>query len=62
MNIGSLILIFIIIEWLGRKDKYAIETMFVNSSIYLRWTYYLIIADVIFAMSGEEQQFIGFQF
>ncbi len=57
-----LIFIFILIEWQGREQQYAIARLGFNWQRPLRHaTYYLIIL-LIFWFKGQEQQFIYFQF
>ena len=57
-----LILAFVLTEWKGREQQYAIANLTVRLPRPLRWaTYYLIIL-VIFYFAGAEQQFIYFQF
>ena len=62
---GSIVivtLIFLIIEWFGREQQYAIAhigTKWVKS---VRWAIYYCIILCIFYFSGSEQQFIYFQF
>ena len=56
-----LIVLFIVVEWLGRKGQYAIEKIqYINKPI--RWLLYLTIIIMTFCFTGEEQQFIYFQF
>jgi alginate O-acetyltransferase complex protein AlgI len=56
-----LLLFFIMIEWLGRSAEYAIEHIdFVKKPV--RWCFYLLLIILMFAFTGEEQQFIYFQF
>ncbi len=58
----GLIAIFLAVEWWGREDQYAIETVSVKFSRPVRWvTYYSIIA-IIFLFAGQGQTFIYFQF
>lgn len=57
-----LLFIFILLEWLGRRDKYAIETMFTGRHTVVRWAVYYSIALIIFLFAGKEQTFIYFQF
>jgi len=54
--------IFIVVEWLGREQQFAIEHL--GSGWYkpVRWTMYYTIILVIFYYAGHEQQFIYFQF
>ncbi|WP_299174876.1 MBOAT family O-acyltransferase [uncultured Allomuricauda sp.] len=58
-----LLTFFLIIEWLGRENEYAIEGLKVrlNKKVY-RWSFYLIVWSFIFIFSGNEQEFIYFQF
>ncbi|WP_190810943.1 MBOAT family protein [Flagellimonas sp. S3867] len=61
--IFTLLIFFLIIEWMGRENEYAIEGLRVrmNKRVY-RWSFYLIIWSFIFIFSGNEQEFIYFQF
>ena len=54
--------IFMLVEWLGREDKYAIE--YLGKGLYrqFRWAFYYGIILAIYFFSGSEQQFIYFQF
>ena len=56
------IFVFILIEWLGRRDKYAIEKLWLSYPEPLRWVIYYAIAMFIFLYGGEPQEFIYFQF
>ncbi|MBN2167499.1 MAG: MBOAT family protein [Marinilabiliaceae bacterium] len=58
MQIG----LFVIIEWFGRERQYAISHLGYKMKRPFRWAIYFIIIAVIFIMTGEEQQFIYFQF
>lgn len=58
----ALLAAFIIIEWLGREQKYAIEEMGHKWPWPLRWGFYYCILFAIILLSGTEQQFIYFQF
>lgn len=57
-----LIGLFMGIEWMGRKQLYAIESLWLGHSRMLRWTFYYGIVIVIFLFGGKEQEFIYFQF
>lgn len=61
-NILILLLIFIIIEWLGRKELYALEKLSLHWSKPVRLAFYYFIIIVIFWFSRNEQTFIYFQF
>ena len=54
--------IFCIIEWLGRKNQYAIESFFVKNNVVFRWGMYYAFVIAIILCSGEKQEFIYFQF
>jgi hypothetical protein len=57
-----LLFIFIIIEWLGRENQYAIEKMGLNWPKAARWSFYYVIAMAALLFSGQQQEFIYFQF
>ena len=57
-----LIVYVLLIEWLGREKKYAIEQLFVRRNRILRWIYYYSIIYIIVFFAGQEQEFIDFQF
>ena len=58
----ALVPLFIVIEWFGRKDEYAIETIALKSSKFLRLGLYFILAVTVLLFSGTKQSFIYFQF
>ncbi|MBO3698363.1 MBOAT family protein [Roseivirga sp. E12] len=58
-----LITFFICIEWLGRKNEFALEKMLLNSAKMPRWTFYTFLIFLIgMFMQTEESPFIYFQF
>ena len=57
-----LIIIFFIIEWLGREQQYALANLGTKWNKNLRWIMYYVIILVIYLYAGSEQQFIYFQF
>jgi D-alanyl-lipoteichoic acid acyltransferase DltB (MBOAT superfamily) len=61
IKVIGLIIVLIIVEWLGRTHKYALENI---SSFpkYLRWSVYLFILILLFVFQGSKQGFIYFQF
>ena len=61
-NLIILIIIFMIIEWLGRQEQYAIAKLGLKWKKPLRYAFYYAIIIAIFWFSGKEQQFIYFQF
>lgn len=56
------ILVFIIIEWLGRNGQYAIAEIELKWNRPVRYAVYYLIIAAIFWFGGTEQQFIYFQF
>ncbi|POY39994.1 membrane-bound O-acyltransferase family protein [Flavobacterium alvei] len=57
-----LILIFIVIEWLGRENQHAIANLELKFPKFIRWIIYYVIILGLFYYGGKEQQFIYFQF
>lgn len=57
-----LIIIFTIIEWLGREQQYAISKLGTKWKSTLRYAMYYAIIIAIFWFAGKDQQFIYFQF
>jgi len=61
-HIGVLIIIFVVIEWLGREDKFAIESIGIKWKRPVRYAMYYSIIIAIYLFMGNQQQFIYFQF
>ena len=57
-----LIGVFIFIEWFGREDQFAIQNLGIKWKRPLRYAMYYAIIIAIFWFSGNEQQFIYFEF
>lgn len=58
-----LVVIFIVVEWLGRENKYALEKLHAKWSKPLRWSIYAFIVFCIgMYMQTSETTFIYFQF
>ena len=57
-----LVFIFIIIEWLGRQQQYAIAVIANSWPKGIRYVFYYLLIIAILWFSGKEQQFIYFQF
>ncbi len=57
-----LILFFIIVEWIGRKEPYALARIGLKWPRYIRWASYYVIIFVILIFGGPQQPFIYFQF
>jgi D-alanyl-lipoteichoic acid acyltransferase DltB (MBOAT superfamily) len=60
--IPFLIIIFFLIEWLGRERQYAIEHLGLLKLKSIRWIFYYALIAAICYFSGKEQEFIYFQF
>jgi len=54
--------IFLIVEWLGREQQYAIAQLGIKWYAPVRWAMYYVMIIAIFHFTGKEQQFIYFQF
>jgi alginate O-acetyltransferase complex protein AlgI len=57
-----LVAIFMIVEWMGREQQYAIARLWVSRPRVIRWSVYYAIVFCIFYFAGTDQQFIYFQF
>lgn len=57
-----LVIVFVIIEWIGRRNEYAIEKLFTNQKRWVCWGFYYLIIGIIISMLGKQQEFIYFQF
>ena len=60
--ITMLTILFIAVEWTGRKEQYAIAALGVKFPGVLRWAVYYLLIFVIFIFAGSGQRFIYFQF
>ncbi|UMY65846.1 MULTISPECIES: MBOAT family protein [unclassified Flavobacterium] len=58
----ALIAAFVVIEWLGRENNYALERFALKTATPLRWTFYFVLLAMVFAFGSNEQEFIYFQF
>ena len=57
-----LIMFFLIVEWNGREEQYALSHLGLNWKKPLRYAMYYSIFIALFWFGGKEQQFIYFQF
>ena len=57
-----LTMVFILVEWIGKEDKYALEKFGLKWKSPLRYAMYYSIIIAVFWFGGKEQQFIYFQF
>lgn len=57
-----LISIFVAIEWMGRREDFALRSFGLRWPRVVRWAFYYALVVCIFVLSGKEQEFIYFQF
>jgi len=57
-----LILFFTVVEWIGREQKHGLEQFGLKWKKWVRWLFYFILGILIFAFSGNAQEFFYFQF
>ena len=57
-----MIMFFVIIEWLGRNEQFAIAKLGLEWKRPIRYLMYLSIILALFWFGGDKQQFIYFQF
>ncbi len=58
----GLVFVFLLIEWNGRENKYAIEKLFFSRRPIVRFAFYYAIILAIIGFTGKSQDFIYFQF
>ncbi len=56
------IIIMIVLEWIARENKFALEKLFFSKHRIIRLAFYYILILLIISYSGTEQKFIYFQF
>jgi hypothetical protein len=56
------IALLIVLEWLGREQKFPLERFALNWAKPVRWSFYYYLVWVIFVYGAKEQEFIYFQF
>jgi len=57
-----LISIFMVVEWIGREQQYALAFLGIKWKRPLRWALYYAIIGAIFWFGDKGQSFIYFQF
>lgn len=62
LSLYIILLIFWVLEWLGRERPYAIASIGANWPKPVRWSFYYILIITMFYFSGSKQPFIYFQF
>jgi D-alanyl-lipoteichoic acid acyltransferase DltB (MBOAT superfamily) len=60
----NLVLVFLIVEWLGRQQQYAIQNIDVIKNTWLRWlVYFVMVVLILFiSLNNTPQEFIYFDF
>lgn len=56
------VIVFMLIEWSGRRDEFAIQKMAFSRPSIVRYGLYYGLVMAIFLFSRSEQEFIYFQF
>lgn len=56
------IIIFMVLEWSGRREEFAIQKMAFNKPVLIRYGLYYTLVMAIFLFATTEQEFIYFQF
>jgi D-alanyl-lipoteichoic acid acyltransferase DltB (MBOAT superfamily) len=62
LDLLSLIAFFMMIEWLGRDQQFALANLLNTKPKLIRWGFYYILIVIIFVFAGSSQEFIYFQF
>lgn len=62
LHVILMVVLFFIIEWLGRSQPYAIAQLWLRLPYPVRWGIYLLICIAIVVMAGRETPFIYFNF
>lgn len=60
--LAGLLLMFILIEWAGRRNQYALQQFALRYPRVMRWSFYNLLLFLILLFGGKEHQFIYFQF
>jgi len=59
----TILMFFVLIEWLGREQQYAIKKLGINWKRPVRWAFYILLFFIFgMYMNTEETPFIYFQF
>lgn len=61
-NLFVLVSFFLLIEWIGRNNQYALQNIGLKWKRPMRYALYYSLIFTIFLFGGNEQQFIYFQF
>ena len=60
-DLMMLILLLLVLEWTGRKLEFPLQSRLIQNN-FLRWSFYFILIFIIIIFSGQQQEFIYFQF
>ena len=58
----ALLVVALVVEWIGRRNQFAIESLRIYSKFRFHYLFYLFLCYLIFIFGGQEQEFIYFQF
>jgi hypothetical protein len=58
----GLIVFVLVVEWIQRDKQHALQIDGAGLPVFVRWVYYYVLILVILAFSGNQQEFIYFQF
>lgn len=62
-NVILLVVFFILLEWIGRRNQYAIEQFLISKPMVVKWGFYMLLISLLFVFRAEyQQEFIYFQF
>jgi alginate O-acetyltransferase complex protein AlgI len=56
------IVLFFLIEWIGREKEFALAKFGLNWNPILRWSFYIVLFFWVLALGGDKNEFIYFQF
>ena len=57
-----LTILFIVVEWFGRKGEFALDLLGRSWKRPIRWGFYYVVLMAVFWFAGKQQEFIYFQF
>tara|TARA_B110000971_G_C19913196_1_gene455537 strand:+ start:81 stop:437 length:357 start_codon:yes stop_codon:yes gene_type:complete len=57
-----LLMLFLLVEWIGRESQFAIENIGLKWRKPMRWLAYFCVIYLISHFGGKQQEFIYFQF
>jgi D-alanyl-lipoteichoic acid acyltransferase DltB (MBOAT superfamily) len=60
--VTMLVILFFVVEWIGRKEPYPLAGLGMKIPGFVRWAVYYGLIIIIFFFAGSNQQFIYFQF